>query len=164
MVFISERMRAGIHNYANEQIQLIGPNASWEILGKLRTSSEQFVTEIGAQFDSLEDVQGEIVTGVENMAQTVEYKLTENEERNNKIEQVPTSMYTDVQKITHELGQNLDATKQTNKGLVATGRKLRGLGENIRNEVWTSVNTLIQTYTEQEPKTQKESMVRPSHP
>ena len=39
------------------------------------------------------------------MAQSVEYKLTENEERNNnKPDQVSTSMYTDVRKIIQELG------------------------------------------------------------
>ena len=73
-------------------------------------------------------------------------------------------MYTDVQKIIQELGQNREETQQTNKGLVEMGRKLMGLEENIRNEVWTSANTLNQNHTEQEPTTQKESMVRASHP
>ena len=61
-----------------------------------------------------------------NMAQTVESKLTENEERNDTKDLVLTAMYNDMQKITHELGLNRGATQQTNKELVAMGQKLKG--------------------------------------
>ena len=53
--------------------------------------------------NSLMDVQWGIVRGVGNMAQKVENKLTENEERKDKQEQVLTTMYNDVRKITQEL-------------------------------------------------------------
>ena len=98
------------------------------------------------------------------MAKTVEYKLTENEEGDNKQAQVLTSMYTGVRKIIHELGQNREETKQTNKGIVAMEQKLMRLEENIRNEVRTSAITLIQNQTEKQPKTQKESSVRACRP
>ena len=133
-------------------------------MGKLRTSCAQFRTEIGTQLNSLKDVQWEIVCGVGNMAKTVEYKLTENEEGDNKQAQVLTSMYTGVRKIIHELGQNREETKQTNKGIVAMEQKLMRLEENIRNEVRTSAITLIQNQTEKQPKTQKESSVRACRP
>ena len=96
----------GIHNYLNGQIQFIGSKVSLEILEKLRNSCEQFRNEIGAQLNSLKEAKGEIVSGVETTAQAVEYKLTENEESNNKPEKVSTSMYTDLQKITQVLGKN----------------------------------------------------------
>ena len=70
----------GIHNYANEQIQHIDSNVSQEILAKLRSSCEQFRNEVGAQLDSLRDVQGVNIGGVENMTREVGAKLTENEE------------------------------------------------------------------------------------
>ena len=77
----------GVNNYANEQIQHIGPNARRGILAKLRSSCEKFNNEVGAQLDSLRDVQGGIDGGVGNLAQTVANELTENgeiEENKNK--------------------------------------------------------------------------------
>ena len=65
------------------------------------------------------------------MAQTVGYKLTENEEEGggeNKQDQVLTTIYTGVQKIIQVLGLSSDATQQTNKGLVAMGQKMDGFG------------------------------------
>ena len=43
------------------------------------------------QLGFLMDVQGVIVRGVGNMANTVENELTENEERNDKQEPAPTT-------------------------------------------------------------------------
>ena len=97
--------------------------------------------------------RGEITT------QVVEYKLTGNEERNNNQEKVPTSMYADVQKIIQEIGQN---RAETQRRLVVMCQKLTGLEENIRNEISTIANTLIQNRKEQEPKTKKESRVSES--
>ena len=41
------------------------------------------------------------------MAQSVDYKLTENEERNCKKAQVPNSMYTGVLKLVHVIGKTV---------------------------------------------------------
>ena len=41
---------------------------------------------------------------------------------------------------------------------------MNGLGENIKDEVLTSVNALIQMHTDQEWKDQDESTVRHNHP
>ena len=96
------------------------------------------------------------------MAPAVDYKLKEHEETNNQQDRVLTTMFTDVQEMIQEIGINSEETQQTNKELGAMGQELMGLGEYIRSEVWTSVNTIAQNYTE--PKTQKEPMVRESHP
>ena len=58
-----------------------------EVLGE---SCEQFGNEMGNIMMPLKDVRWGIVIGVGNTAQSVERKLTENEERNNKREQFPT--------------------------------------------------------------------------
>ena len=68
---------SGIHNYMNGQIQLTGSNVSQGILWKLKKRFERFRHAIGTQLNSLNDVQGEIGSGAKNMAQSVEYKLTE---------------------------------------------------------------------------------------
>ena len=96
------------------------------------------------------------------MAQTVENKLTENEERNDKHEQVLDTLYTDMQEIIQELLLNREATTKTNKELVPMGQKLKGLQENATNEVAKSVNALIQNYTDQMAK--KEPIVRANLP
>ena len=51
-----------------------------------------------SQMSSLKGVQGEIISGAENTAQSTESKLTENGERNNKKEQVSTSTYAELHK------------------------------------------------------------------
>ena len=78
--------------------------------------------------NSLTGGQGGIFSGVGNMAQAVEYRLTENVGSRNKKEQVLTTMYTDVPKIIQELGLSREETLQTNKGLVAMGQKMDGFG------------------------------------
>ena len=60
------------------------------------------------------------------MAQTVERKLTENEESNDNQEQVLDTMYTNIQKIIQEKGLSRDATMRTNKELVSMDQKLKG--------------------------------------
>ena len=70
-------------------------------------------------------------------------------------------MYTRLHKITQVLTQNRE---EAQNGLVTVGRKLNGLEGNIKAEVLTSVNALIQNHTEQEWKDQDESRVRHNHP
>ena len=53
-------------------------------------SCEQFGIEMGSRASSLKDIQWGIISGVGNTAQDLESELTENEERSNKQEQVPT--------------------------------------------------------------------------
>ena len=89
----------GVHNYANGKVRPVGSNVGQEILGKLRTSCEQFGNEIRAQLNSLNDAPWGIVIALKNMAKTVGRKLTGNEEISNKQDQVLTTMYTDIQKI-----------------------------------------------------------------
>ena len=72
------------------------------------------------------DVQGKIVGGVGNLAQAVEIKLTENEQRNGKKEQVLETLHTGPHQIIHELGLNREATLETKKALVPMGQKLKG--------------------------------------
>ena len=61
---------------------------------------------MGIQMGGLNDVQGGIVSGVGNMAQDSESKLTENGERNNKREQLSTAMFSELNKITQVLTKN----------------------------------------------------------
>ena len=109
----------------------------------------------------LKDVQWEIVSGAKNMAQAVEYKLTENEARNNKQEQVLTSTYADVQKIPP---RNRGEPRRKTTRASCIGPEIDGFGRNIRNEVLASATTLVQNHPVQGPKTQEESTVRESHP
>ena len=70
-------------------------------------------------------------------------------------------MYTRLHKITQVLTQNRE---EAQNGMVAIDRKLRGLGANIKAEVLTSANTIIQNHTAQEWKEQDESRVRHNRP
>ena len=47
------KVREGIHNYTNAQIQQIGPSVSQAILAELRSSCDQFSNEVGTQLDFL---------------------------------------------------------------------------------------------------------------
>ena len=115
-----------------------------------------------AQLDSLRGAQGVIVGEVGNLEQTVENKLKENEERNDKREQVLETLHTNMQKITLGLGINREATMQINKELVPLGRKMRVLGGNMKSGVMKSANKLRQNYTES--ATRKETTVRTKLP
>ena len=95
------------------------------------------------------------------MAQAVDGKLTEKEERNNKKEQFPVAMYDELHKIMQLLTQNREAARN---GLAAIDRKLNWFGGNIKAEVLTGMNTLIQNHTEQEWKDQDEYRVRQNRP
>ena len=108
---------------------------------------------MGSQLSSLKDVQGGVIIGVGNMEQALGSNLTENGERNNKKEQVPTSMFTELHKITHVLTQNRE---EGLNGLVTSDRKSNGLTA----EVLTSVNTLIQNHSGSEWKEHGASRVR----
>ena len=70
-----------IHKYMNGAIKVIGSMLSREMMGKLRQSCELFGNEMSNRMSPLKDVQGAIFFGVGNMAQAVESKITENEER-----------------------------------------------------------------------------------
>ena len=59
------------------------------------------------------------------MAQSVRYKLTENEEMGIKNDHVTHTMYTDVQNLTQSVAKNIGRTKN---GIVAKSRKFHGLG------------------------------------
>ena len=99
----------GIRNYKNEQFQHIGSNVSQESLSKLRSSFEQFRNEAGARLGSSRSVRGVIVGGAENVAQTVDNKLTESGERNDKKAQVLGNMYSNMQEIMQKLGVSREA-------------------------------------------------------
>ena len=106
--FVDERDRVGnqtrrfkfrkeewgpIHKYMNGRIKEIGSKVSLEMEGGIGESYEHLGHEAGSQMSSLRDVQGDIVSGVGNMAQDLERKLTDNAERNNKREQLMASTY-----------------------------------------------------------------------
>ena len=93
---------------------------------------------------SLKGAQCAIISGVGNTAQAVESKLTENEERNKKQEQVPTAMFTGLNKITQVLTQSRE--EEPHIGLVTIDRKLNGL----QDGALTSVNALIRNHSEQD--------------
>ena len=46
-----------IHKYMGEQINVIGPNVSQEMVAELRKSSGQFGNEMGSRASSLKGVQ-----------------------------------------------------------------------------------------------------------
>ena len=92
-----------------------------------------------------------------NTAKAVESKLTENEERNNKLKQVSAAMCTELHKITQALTQNRE---ESHNGLVTIDRKLNVLND----EVLTSANARIQKHSGQEWKEHGESRVRQNHP
>ena len=62
------------------------------------------------------------------MAKTVEIKITENEERNGKKEQVLETLYNSTHRIMHELGLNREETLKTRTEPVSTDQKLKGIG------------------------------------
>ena len=93
-----------------DKITVIGSNVSKEMVG-VGGSCEQFGNGMDGQMSSLNDVQEEIGIGVGNIAQASESKLTANEERNNKKEKVPTSMYDELNKIMQVLTQSRDEPK-----------------------------------------------------
>ena len=66
------------------------------------------------------------------MAQTVENKLTENEERNVKREQILDTLRSNMQKIIQELGLNRVSEQTADKALVPTGQKSRGQGGYVK--------------------------------
>ena len=80
------------------------------------------------------------------MAQAVEGKLTEDEERDDKKAQVPTAIFTELNKITQVLTQNRE--EEAPNGLVTIDQKLNGLKE----EVLESANALIQNHSDREWK------------
>ena len=82
---------------------------------------------MGNKRSSLKDVPGEIISGVKNMAQALESKITENEDRGNTHEQFLTSMYDELHRIMQVLTQNREEEAQN--GLVAIDRKLNGVGK-----------------------------------
>ena len=59
------------------------------------------------------------------MAQSVDYKLTENEGRNGKQEKVPNSMYTDMLKLSKALGANREEAQH---GSSCNGSKTEWFG------------------------------------
>ena len=69
-----------------------------EAIEKVSSSFHQFRNEVGTQLVILRGVQGVIVGGVENLAQSIEAKLTENEERDEKQEQVLGTLYKRMRK------------------------------------------------------------------
>ena len=79
---------------------------------------------------------------MENAAQAAESRLTENEERNNKKEQVLTGMCDGLHKIMQVLTQNREEEAQN--VTVAIDRKLNVSKDYIKAEVLTSLDTLSQ--------------------
>ena len=71
------------------------------------------------------------------MAQSAESKLTGNEERRNKQEQVSTAMLTELHKRTQLLTQNRE---EAHNGLVTIDQKLNWL----KGEVLTSANAHLE--------------------
>ena len=91
-------MWVSVQRHLGAQIKVIAPRVSQEMAGGLVESCEQFGNEVGSQVSSLKDVQGGIISGVQNMAQVAESNLTANEESGSKQEQVPTAMFTELTK------------------------------------------------------------------
>ena len=113
---------------------------------------------MGIRAIPLKDVQGGIISGVGNMAQAVESKLAENDERNKKQEQVPTAVFTELHKITQLVTQSREAGARN--GLVAIDQKLNGL----KAEALTSANALSQKDSDQGWKDHVESRDGRSRP
>ena len=68
--------------YLGGKIKVIGPMLSREMVQLLRGSCEQVGNEMGIRMSSLKDVQWGVISGVGNMVQASDRKLTENDERN----------------------------------------------------------------------------------
>ena len=66
---------------------------------------------------------GELSAVWKNMAHAVESKITENEERNNKHGEVPTAIFTELNKITKVLTQSRE---EANNGLVTIDHSSMG--------------------------------------
>ena len=113
------------------QIKVIDANVIQEMVAELGESCENFWNDMCNQMSSLKAAQGEIISGVGNMAQAVDRKLNLNGERNNKPEQFPTSMYEELRKITQLLTQS---RQEAQNGLVWIGRKLKDRANTLKME------------------------------
>ena len=86
------------------------------------------------------------------MARTVGIKLTENEERNERYEQVLGGLYKTIRQVATELGRNREETPHAQKEIVLPNQKLQGANGNAKGEVQKNIDTLIQKYTESAKK------------
>ena len=68
---------------------------------------------MGEHLGFLRDVQGMVVGGVRNFAQSAETELTGNEERNEKKEQVLETLHTSTHRVMRELGLNRGGNLKT---------------------------------------------------
>ena len=150
-----------IHKYMNDQINVICSNVSREMVGALGESFAQFGNVMGSRTSSLKGAQLGIISGVGNMAQSVESMITENEERKNKQEQVSTSMYSKLRKI---MQVSTKGRGEAQNGMVEIGRKSSVSRGNIKSDALTSANGPIQNRAEKERYGNGDSRVRRNRP
>ena len=82
------------------------------------------------------------------MAKAVGSKLTENDERSEKHEQVLVRLCQTMQKVTTELGRSREASPQAQQELVLLRQKLQGVNGNMKWGIRRSVGSVIKKYTE----------------
>ena len=121
----SVNKRGGIHSYMAEKIQHLGERAGREVLGGLNQVANISKINWGAAGSingrSRNDSRGSSKLGTGRVI-----KLTENAERSERREQVLGNLYKTTHQVMVELGENREATIQTQKEIVLRNQKLHG--------------------------------------
>ena len=94
----------------DEQIQSLGPYVRQDVADKLNRSCEFFREVLGFQLDRIKDVQGNMIHGMQNLANAVYARLIQNDQRND-TRRNNGGLYAALRNLTVKIEKNPMTTK-----------------------------------------------------
>ena len=118
-------------NQMDVQIQVLWSYVHQHVLTRLNISGESSRGELGAQLNWVSNIQGELVQGVHQLANAVDRKLIQNDQRSATQEGMIKELYTAMQELMGPIGKNRKENIQIHQKSTSVEQKPEGIDKVI---------------------------------